>query len=128
MHNELVRELFVTQNKSCSEAVFLAAVEIFGLSAGEGTLKAVGAFSGGICSERLCGAAAGAVCAIGLKYNTGSAHSSPEMREKCAAFMKEFIGFYGSDLCTVLKPLYRKSDVRCLSIVEQTISILEKYM
>ena len=129
MSNEPVKDLFLNKNKNCAEAVFLGAAEIYNLNAHEDALKAVGVFGGGIGgSERLCGAAAGAVCALGLKYIANDAHSSPQMREKCADFMNEFIDFYGSDLCAVLKPLYRKSDVRCLSVVEKTIDILAKYM
>ena len=128
MSNALAREFFVTQNKSCSEAVFLTACKTYGFSHGEDTLKAVGAFSGGVGCERICGAAAGAVCILGLKYNTGEAHSSLLMREKCAAFLKEFMNYYGSDLCKVIKPLHRKADVRCLSVVEVTLDILDKYM
>ena len=128
MCNEIAREFFLTQNKSCSEAVFLTACKTFNLNAGEETIKAVGAFSGGCGCERICGAAAGALCAIGIKYNTGEAHDSLEMRGKCAAFLKEFMAFYGSDLCKVIKPLHRKENVRCLSVVEATLDILEKYM
>jgi len=129
MSNEIAREFFLDKNKSCSESVFLSADKIYGLNASDDCLKAAGAFSGGIGGcERICGAAAGAICALGLKYSTGDAHTSPEMREKCAGFMNEFMEFYGSDLCKVIKPIHRKADVRCLSVVKTALDILEKYM
>jgi len=103
--------------------------EHYGLEYSEDTLKAVGVFGGGIGgTERLCGAAAGAVCAIALKYSSGVARTSTEMKDRSAAFIKDFMGLYGSDLCNIIKPLHFKDDVRCLSVIDDTCELIEKYM
>ncbi|MCL2565822.1 MAG: C-GCAxxG-C-C family protein [Defluviitaleaceae bacterium] len=103
--------------------------EHYGIEYSKDTLKAIGVFGGGIGgTERLCGAAAGAVCAIALKYSDGAAKTSIEMRDRSAAFMKDFMALYGSDLCNVIKPLHFKDGVRCLSVVETACDLIKKHM
>jgi len=129
MSKELAKNLFIDQNKNCAEAVYLATCEKYGLPVSDDALKVAGVFGGGIGTERLCGAAAGAVAAIALKYSSGNARTSTEMKDRSVAFMKEFMEMYdGSDLCKDIKPTHFKEGVRCLSVVEAALDILEKYM
>ena len=123
------KELFIDQNKNCAEAVYIAACEHYGLPMHDDTLKIAGVFGGGIGTERICGAVAGAVAAIAVKHSSGNARTSAEMKERSVAFMNEFMAMYeGSDLCKDIKPLHFKEGVRCLSVVEAALDILEKHM
>ena len=129
MSKELAKELFIDQNKNCAEAVYLAACERYDLPKSQDALKVAGIFGGGIGTERLCGAVAGAVAAIALKYSDGNARTSTEMKDRSVAFMKEFLAHYeGTDLCKDIKPIHFKEGVRCLSVVEETLDILDKHM
>lgn len=127
---QLIEKYYIDGRKSCSESVFLAAGEKYGLNINAQTLKAMGAFSGGAFSGSMCGAAAGACAAIALKCGGDglSAHDNPEMQEKCIAFMKEFTAAVGSDVCRDIKPKYFKQEVRCLPVPLLAAEILEKYM
>jgi len=129
MPDTLAKTLFIDQNKNCAEAVYIAACEKFVLPLSEDALKFAGVFGGGIGTERICGAAAGALAAIALKYNSGNARTSTEMKDRSAAFIKEFMQMYdGSDLCKDIKPVHFKEGVRCLSVVEATLEMLEKHI
>lgn len=106
--------------------------EEYGIGCGKDALKAVGVFGGGIGGTgRLCGAAAAAVSAIGLKYNDDAvAKNNPEQRERSAAYIKDFLalGNSGSDLCKDLRPLYFKEETRCLDLVEEAYNLLKKHL
>jgi len=129
MSNNIAKELFIDQNKNCAEAVYIAACEKFALPLSDDALKFAGVFGGGIGTERICGAAVGALAAISLKYSDGNARTSNEMKDRSVAFIKEFMELYdGSDLCKDIKPVHFKEGVRCLSVVEATLDILEKHI
>lgn len=86
-------------------------------------------FGGGIGgTERLCGVAAGAIFVIALKYSDGMARNSAEMKERSAAYMKDFIEHYSGDLCKDIKPVHFKGDTRCLAVVLEGFDMLEKHM
>jgi len=129
MTNTLAKKLFIDQNKNCAEAVYIAACDKYSLPLSDDALKFAGVFGGGIGTERLCGAAAGALAAIALKYSDGNARTSKEMKDRSTAFIKEFMQVYeGSDLCKDIKPIHFKEGLRCLSVVEKTLEILEKHI
>lgn len=128
MLQDKASDYFLNKDKNCAEAVFLAANDIYNLGTSDDAVKSIGVFGGGIGIGRLCGAAAGAVTAIGLRYSKGHAHGSSEMMEKASAFITDFTEFFKSDLCKDIKPVYRKDDVRCLEVVKKAAELLEKYM
>ena len=129
MDKNLAGDIFLIKKRNCAETLIMAACDYYGLALNDDLVKAVGVFGGGIGSTgRLCGAVAGAVCAIGLKHNTGKARESTEMRDRAASFMRDFIREYGSDLCEDLKPHHLIDGVQCLSIVEGACDILKKHM
>lgn len=100
-----------------------------GITVSLDVLKAAGVFGGGIGGvERICGVAAAGAMAIGLKYSTGTAKESAELRERSAAFIKEFIEVYGSDLCKDLKPLHFKEGCRCVALVEDGCDMVKKHL
>ena len=130
MIKDHVYKYYIAQNRSCAESIFLAANEEYQLEASAQTLKAAGAFSGGVCCGSLCGAAAGGAIAIALATGApdAPAHDNVEMREKIKAFIEEFTQATGSELCREVKPKYVQEGQRCLATVELAADILEKYL
>ena len=128
-NTQLPTDLYINQNKNCAEAVYLTSCDRYNLPASTDTLKFAGIFGGGIGTERLCGAVAGALAIIAQKYSDGNARTSTEMKDRSAAFIKDFMEAYNdSDLCKDIKPGSFKEGVRCLSVVEKALEILDKHM
>ncbi len=75
---------------SCSQSVLIAFAEDFGLER-ELALRVAGAFGGGMGrSAQTCGAATGALIALGLKHGKIQAEDNAT-REKCYALAAEFL-------------------------------------
>lgn len=130
MIKDYVFKYYIGQNKSCSEALFLAACEDRQIPYTPECLKLIGAFSGGVCCGSVCGAVAGGAAAIALK--TGSrdldAHGNPEMREKVKAFVTRFQEKASSELCRDIKEKYFIEGDRCLATVELAAEVLESFL
>jgi C_GCAxxG_C_C family probable redox protein len=99
-HTELALDIF-KNNFSCSQAVFAAFSEDYGLPR-ETALKIASGLGGGVRCGEVCGAATGAVLVIGLK-NGQSQSGDIETKELCnkqtAEFMKSFREQNKSCLC-----------------------------
>ncbi|MBN2003548.1 MAG: C_GCAxxG_C_C family protein [Anaerolineae bacterium] len=81
---------YFSEGFSCSQAVLTAFAEDFGLEH-ELALRVAGAFGGGMGrSAQTCGAATGALMALGLKYGKTQAEDNAK-REKCYALAAEFL-------------------------------------
>ena len=78
----------------CSQAVFAVFSEEFGLPK-EQALKIGACFGSGMRKGEVCGACAGALMALGLKYG----ESKPDCDEVCEKFLDEFKKENGSYLC-----------------------------
>ena len=65
-HIELAKKYF-EQKYHCSQAVLAAFAEELGLTE-EQALKLGGCFGGGMCKGEVCGACAGALMALGMKF------------------------------------------------------------
>ena len=86
---EVAKKYFLEQDNSCSEATLKAAAELFEIEIDDKLVKAIGSFSGGCGVGDLCGTAAGALAAIGLKYGTGCVHECEIQKNKMKDFMAE---------------------------------------
>ena len=90
-------ELFKT-GACCSQAVFCAFAEDFGMDA-ETAMKVSAGLGGGVGRMReVCGAVTGATLALGMKYGPDKAAVSPHVQELCARFKAEC----GSIVCREL--------------------------
>lgn len=90
-------ELFKT-GACCSQAVFCAFAEDFGMDA-ETAMKVSAGLGGGIGRMReVCGAVTGATLALGMKYGPDKAAVYPHVQELCARFKAEC----GSIVCREL--------------------------
>ena len=117
-------DFYINKDNSCAETVIKSACAQFGIEMDESAVKAVGSFSGGCGVGDLCGAAAGALAAIGLKYGSGNVHGSEVQRDKMKQFMGIFKSEFGCTDCEVLKPQHKREDVRCFYVVEKTLELL----
>ena len=81
-------ELFKT-GACCSQAVFCAFAEDFGMDA-ETAMKVSAGLGGGVGRMReVCGAVTGATLALGMKYGPDKAAVYPHVQELCARFKAE---------------------------------------
>lgn len=120
-------DLFFT-GCNCCQAVALAFCEAYGIS--EETMMRIGStFGGGMRRKEVCGAVAGALVILGLKYGP-SRRDDREGKETANArtveFMTEFEKRHGSYLCRdLLKDSYWR-DV-CGGFVAGAVSLLEEF-
>lgn len=102
-HIEKAQELF-KQKYHCSQAVFAAFSEELGLSQKQ-ALKIGGCFGGGMCKGEVCGACAGALMALGLKYGQceiDDLEGRAKTNDVAVKFLEEFHSENGSYLCKEL--------------------------
>ena len=102
-HIELAKKYF-EQKYHCSQAVLAAFAEELGLTE-EQALKLGGCFGGGICKGEVCGACAGALMALGMKFGQSDIEDL-ESRKKTNDITVEFLDLFkaenGSYLCREL--------------------------
>ena len=96
---------YFANNNNCSQSVFTALGQDFGLTEDQ-CLKTACAFGAGMGRQQhTCGAVTGALMAIGLKYGKGlndSPQKKVETYQKTVEFMNEFKTIHGSINCKEL--------------------------
>jgi len=122
------RRYYFFEDMNCAETILCAANDEYGLGLDATGLKTMAGFGGGMGVETTCGALAGAIAAISVRFTKTKAHENPEVKELCKGFLKGFIDRYGSMDCAPLKDHYRNEQFRCLPVIEMAASELEKVM
>ena len=124
---DVAEKYYLGGDYNCAESVLLAANEVygFGLDA-ENCEKLVSAFGGGLGCGRLCGAAAGAMAALGFAAVDGRAHATEGFKELCGETAQEIKEALGAMDCGVLRPKYFTAENRCYKTVCLTADVLEK--
>lgn len=92
---------------SCSESTLWAANEVYNLGLEPQALKLMAGFSGGLMTEDLCGAIAGAVAALSALLTNGVAHQSPELKAAVQEYLKRADQHFCSRNCAKLKETHR---------------------
>ena len=124
-YRELVKKLFIGENKSCSETVFEAALKIRGIEPEEKCFFMMCGFSGGLSCGHDCGAVTGGVAAISYLYCDGTKESKDKVKELSKAFVERAEAEFGTITCKTLKVYWRKNEeTRCIALVEKTLEIL----
>ncbi len=125
-----VRRYYLLEDLNCAESLLYAANDEFSLGLDAKGLRTMAGFGGGMGVETTCGALAGAVAAISVRFTKTRAHENPEVKEICKAFLDGFVERHGTMDCLPLKELYRDSDerFRCMPVVEMAAEELEKIM
>ena len=126
---DVAEKYYLGGDYNCAESVLLAANEVygFGLDA-ESCVKLVSAFGGGLGCGKLCGAAAGAMSALGFAEVEGRAHATAGFKDLCADTAAKLEKALGSTECVQVKPAFFREDVRCLNAVKAACNVLEAQM
>lgn len=126
-----IRRYYLLEDMNCAETILCAANDEYSLGLDATGLKAMAGFGGGMGVETTCcGALAGAIAAISVRFTKTRAHENPEVKELCKAFLNGFVEKHGVMDCLPLKELYRDSDerFRCMPVIEMAAAKLEEIM
>ena len=126
MIREHVETYFMEGNYNCAEAILRAANDAYGWQMSEEALRLAAGFGGGMGCGHVCGALCGGIAAISAAMVKTKAHETPRLREACADYTKAFQKMADGDMCVELMPVHRKSDVRCLALVQQAADLLDE--
>lgn len=112
-------------NLNCAETILYAANDEYSLGLDKKALKLAAGFGGGMAVEGVCGAASGAIMALGCIFVEDRAHESDRIKN----LTKEFLGRFNERLCTVdckeLKDMYKTEDKRCSDMIIVAGEILD---
>ena len=126
-----VMRYYLEQDMNCSESLSRGANDHYALGLSEEALRAIGAFGGGCCAGRFCGACAGAAAALAARFNHSRMHAEPAAKEHIGEYVQSFIETLGSDICAELKEKYFDETLdraRCRRTVETAADLLEEKM
>ena len=106
---------------NCCQSVFCSQCEKFGIS--KTTAYHLGAFfNAGMRRGEVCGACAGTLMTLGMKYGDGN---SMECKES-VKFLKEFENHFGTILCRELVKKFGKPS--CPTMIAYAIDYLEQHL
>jgi len=125
---DYVREIYLDDGKNCAETLFCAALRSRGMELSEeGRLAMIG-FGGGLSVGSVCGAIVGGVAALGCLLGGEDEMRTERCKEAVAKFYALCNAAFSAVDCDDIKPVYRREDVRCLSVVEHTAELLENVL
>lgn len=111
---------------SCSESTLYAANEVYNLGLDPKALKMMAGFSGGLMTEDLCGAIAGAMAALSALLTNGVAHQSPELKAAVQEYLKRADQHFCSRNCARLKETHRDQEANsCNPVIFDNAKILD---
>ncbi len=113
---------------NCAEALMRAINDVYALALSQESLRLVSGFGGGMGCQRACGALCSGIAALGPLKVQGRAHTTEGFGALCAAWVDAFIRDLGSDLCSDLKPLYRREGSGCLKTVQIGAVAFERFL
>jgi C_GCAxxG_C_C family probable redox protein len=113
---------------NCAEALLRAINDVYGLALPEESLKLVSGFGGGMGCQKACGALCSGIAALGPLKVQGRAHITEGFGPLCAGWVDAFIRDLGSDLCSDLKPLYKREGSGCLMAVQKAAVAFERFL
>ena len=92
---------------NCAECILVAVNEEYDLNISKQTLMTMSSFGGGMAIGSTCGAATGAIAALGIMFTNERGHNSPHVREMTGRFLSEFNRRMGTLDCIPLKDIER---------------------
>ncbi len=130
---------FKKEGANCAQAVACIFCEEYAISR-EDMIRLCAPLGGGFCSGEICGAMAGAMLIVGLKYGEGTAHDKEKkalIKQKSSALMRRFQEEFGKVRCLDIlgvnvntpeglkaaKPLM---DTTCIHLITRSVEILEE--
>ena len=125
MLKEKAGQYYFVQDKSCAEAILLAANEAYHLGMTEEATKLFAGFRTGMGMGGTCGALSGAIGVLSSKYGT---------REDLKTICPDFVAAFeqklalGTTECAPLAAKYKTEGKRCRDAVELTAEALEEFI
>jgi C_GCAxxG_C_C family probable redox protein len=110
---------------NCAETILSGANQAYDLGLDGHCLLIAAPFGGGMGIESICGAATGALMALGVMYTQDRAHASPRMQEIAAQYMRRFEARLGSLQCAPLKKAHRSPFHGCAHVIGEAARILD---
>ena len=125
MLKEKAGQYYFVQDKSCAEAILLAANEAYHLGMTEEATKLFAGFRTGMGMGGTCGALSGAIGVLSSKYGTRE-----DLKTICADFVAAFEQklALGTTECAPLAAKYKTEGKRCRDAVELTAEALEEFI
>lgn len=111
---------------NCAECIVKAVNEVYDLNIPKETLMTMSAFGGGMTIGSVCGAATGAVAALGIMFTNERGHKSPHVREMTSNFLIKFNNKMDALDCITLKSNYYEAETRCSKIMRASAEVLEE--
>lgn len=111
---------------NCAECMLVAVNEVYDLNISKQTLMTMASFGGGMAIGSVCGAATGAIAALGIMFTTERGHQSPHVREMTSKFLYEFNRRMNSVDCISLKEKYYECETRCSKMMIVSAEILQE--
>lgn len=111
---------------NCAETMLYSANEYFDLGLSSTALKAAAPFGGGMGREKACGAATGALMAIGCMFARDRSHRDARIGKISEEFLRRFEKTFGSLDCRDIKPVHRDATRGCKPVVERAAAVLEE--
>lgn len=109
---------------NCGQAVLAVFAEKYGLGLAD-ALRVAGGLGGGMRSGEVCGAASGAVMAIGLRHGAIEPEDQEQKQfcgKKTQEFMKAFKERFGAVCC---RDLLKENGKICNKLIGETVDMLE---
>ena len=111
---------------NCAECIVKAVNEVYDLNISKETLMTMSAFGCGMTIGSVCGAATGAVAALGIMFTNERGHKSPHVREMTSNFLNKFNYKMDALDCITLKSNYYEAETRCSKIMRASAEVLEE--
>jgi C_GCAxxG_C_C family probable redox protein len=125
MLKDTAKRIYLEDKMNCAEATLRATNRDYGLGLEEGDFNLIGGFGAGCGCGNICGAVAGGVATIGRMTTKTKATETPELMDRCAAFIGACESKLGSVLCSDLKVKDYNDKTRCSAVVVSVNEILE---
>ena len=109
---------------NCAECILVAVNEEYDLNISKETLMTMSAFGGGMAIGSTCGAATGAIAALGIMFTKERGHNRPHVREMTSKFLNEFNYRMNTLECINLKEKYYEDAIRCSKIMRVSAEVL----
>lgn len=129
MISKLIKNDFGIKEKedfSCSEKILYGANEVYGLGLDKESLKLAAGLSGGVYSEKLCGAVSASAMVLAKLFVKDRAHES----EYCGNLISEFVSTYEKEMksttCFNLKEDHRTEEEGCKAVIYKAAEILDE--
>lgn len=118
-------DIYVTQETSCAEAMLRAGIGSRRQEIPEDCCRMMSGYSGGVSTERFCGAVLGGAAAIGYLINGGDEESFEKSKTATEEFVNLCTAEFQTDNCHEIKTVWRKEGTRCYDAVEKIAEKLE---